>query len=313
MNPKLTFEEKKQIAKLLQDAYEKFNSWQKVANVCGISDSTAHMMSSMKYDTKGDDAWMKVKASLSHMPDSSTGWVIAETANKKSITRLLNLAKDRSMWVPIAENGGAGKSVATKLYYTADKSQSVFRIECRKWGRREFLQKWCRSLGLNPDNGLKTIDDLIEMITDFFKVRAKSKPQQIVDQINSLKPAALTSLIFIHNECEGFLSVVPVGTGNLEKTIKNGVRYNIDGFDELDSRLGRNYIHLNGYTIDDVIKICEANGVKSREIQSRIFEECHPVRKQIGDGAGKHHVRFVEDCRRIRRCVERELLKANLN
>lgn len=313
MNIKLTLDEKKEVALLLETAYKKYNSWVKVANVCGISETTAHMMAKMKYQTQGDDAWLKVKAALSQFPDESNGWVIADTANKRAITRLLHLAKDKCMWVPLAEKGGAGKSTATKMYYNADKTQSVFRIECRKWGRKEFLQKLCRTLGLNPDQGNKSIDELIEMITDFFKVRSKSKPQLIIDQTNSLKPAALTSLIFIYNECEGFLSVVPVGTGNLEKTIKNGVKYNTDGFDELDSRLGRNYIHLNGYTRDDVNKICEANGVTNKDIQKRIFEECNPIRKQMGDGTNKQFMQFVEDCRRIRRCVERELLKAEFN
>lgn len=307
---KLTLDEKQQIAILLQRAYKKYKSWIKVSNVCDISETAAHMMASLKYNTKGDDAWLKVKAALSHEAGDN-GWQIAETANKKSIIRLLNVAKEKSLWVPLAENGGSGKSTATKVYYTNDRSQSVYRIECRKWGRREFLQRVCRTLGLNPDQGNKSVDELIEMITDFFIVRAKTKPQLIIDQINSLKPASLTSLIFIYNECEGFLSVVPVGTRNLEKVIKQGVKFNTDGFDELDSRLGRNYIHLNGYSIDDVKKICEANGVTSAAVVKEIFEECSPVRKKVG--SGNEFIRFVEDCRRIRRCVERELLKAQLN
>jgi hypothetical protein len=309
---KLTLSEKKDVAKLLSNAYTKYKSWNKVANACGISESAAFQMAKLQYNTTGDAAWLKVRAALGGSDDAN-GWVIADTANKKTIIRLLKLAKEKSMWVPLAEKGGSGKSTATKIYYREDTSASVFRIECRKWGRREFLCKVCRTLGLNPDQGVKTIDELIEMITDFFKGRAKSKPQLIIDQCNSLKPAALTSLIFVYNECEGFLSVVPVGTGNLEKTIKNGVKYNTDGFDELDSRLGRNYIHLTGYTEEDVYRICEANGVTDKKRQKDVFEEAQPTRKQVSGSNGQHYVRVVEDCRRIRRIVEREILKANLN
>jgi type II secretory pathway predicted ATPase ExeA len=307
----LNLNEKQDIAKLLKKAYDKHKSWDKVANVCSISETAVHMMANMKYHTKGDDAWLKVKAALDHAPDNSNGWQIVDTANKRTLIRLFNLAKEKSLWIPVAENGGAGKSTASKIYYSNDKSDSVYRIECRNWGKKEFLQKICSTLGINPFNAHYSVDGLVELATNTLKLRAKTKPQIIIDQANSLKPQALTVLIPIFNECEGFLSVIPIGTDNLEKVIKKGVKFKTDGFDELDSRLGRNYIHLNGYTLDDVVKICAANGVTASHVQKQIFEECDPTRKIIGEN--KTSVRFVTDCRRIRRCVEREVIKASMN
>lgn len=311
MIPKLTQSDKQQIAATIQKAIIHHKSASRVAAVCSVSEATISQMVKMKYQTQGDDMWLKVKAALDQSP--GTGWVIAETRNHKDVVRILQLAKTKGLWLPISEKAGAGKTTATKWYFSNDNSQSIFRMECRKWGRKEFLHRLCRTLGINPDSGRKTHDELIEEIADFFKMRSLFKPQLIIDQANSLKPAALISLIYLYNECEGLMSCVILGTENLEKVIKRGVKYGVDGFDELDSRVGRNYLHLPGFTLHDVMKICDVNGLSDKGKQKEIFEECKPIHKLLNEGAAKQQIRVVEDGRRIKRCIERELMRNELN
>jgi predicted metal-dependent peptidase len=105
------------------------------------------------------------------------------------------------------------------------------------------------------------------------------------------------------------MGMVAFGTEALAKMIKKGVKYNKEGFDETDSRLGRRYITLPGSTMADVSKICKANGITDDDRIAAIFNECSPIKKSEGG----RMVTVVEDHRRIKRIVLRELLKQQNN
>jgi type II secretory pathway predicted ATPase ExeA len=131
------------------------------------------------------------------------------------------------------------------------------------------------------------------------------KPLLIIDEADKLRPAALRSLIPLYNNLEGQLGLVIMGTDNLEKEIKRGVKFNQKGMDEIDSRFGRNFIHLMGATKNDVVRICEANGITDKALAAALFKECEPRQVQV---QGQHTL-VIEDLRRLKRCVEREQLR----
>ncbi len=141
-------------------------------------------------------------------------------------------------------------------------------------------------------------------VIDFFQQRAKYKPLLIIDEADKLRPAALRSLIPIYNELEEQLGMVIMGTDNLEKEVKRGVRFDKKGFDEIDSRFGRNFIHLVGATQKDVADICAANGITDTVLQTSIFKECEPRQIMVQNQPRT----VVEDLRRVKRAVQRELL-----
>lgn len=305
---KLTLEEKKEIALLIKKAHEKFKSWEKVANKCNISSATVLLMSQLKYDTKTDDAWLKVQTAL--QLSQQDGWAICtETKNFRDVIKVLQMARNRAMWIPISEVAGSGKTTALNYYYETDKSGSLYHLRCRSWGRKDFLQALCRTLGINPYQAGRKDDDVMETIIEFIISSRTSKPQIVIDQSNSLKSGGLTSLIHLFNGTEGFLSCILVGTENLKKRIQSGVKHQVDGYDELESRLGRSYIHLQGYTMADCQKICQINGITDKEVQKKVFEECSPVRKIVKEAGKEIPVRFVNDCRQIKRKVEKYLEK----
>ena len=135
-------------------------------------------------------------------------------------------------------------------------------------------------------------------------------PMLILDQVNSLKPSVLKFLIHLYNALEDEMSVVIVGTENLEKQIKRGVKLDRDGYDEIDSRFGRNYIHLLGAFKSDVAKICQANGLMDKALHKAIYQECGPAVKSVGEEEAKVQIEVVEDMRRVKRAIKREQITA---
>src|SRR6218665_1232334 len=94
---------------------------------------------------------------------------------------------------------------------------------------------------------------MAETIVGFFKQKAtECQPILILDEANKLNASSLRLIIPLYNELKGDIGLVIVGADDLEKHIKSGVRRNVRGYDELDSRLGRRFMHLLGATEKDV-------------------------------------------------------------
>jgi hypothetical protein len=139
------------------------------------------------------------------------------------------------------------------------------------------------------------------------------RPVLLIDEADKLKPGAMRTLIPLFNRTKDRLGLILSGTENLEKEIKAGVRHSKKGYDELESRFGRTYIHLNGVTEKEVMDICVANGISSNEVIANIWGEMEkvskPVMVQTSKGMSQRMVDFVEDFRRLERLIKRENLK----
>ena len=238
---------------------------------------------------------------------STTTWQVVETSNIKMVSNLLAAAKSQSLFMGISDIAGCGKSCITKLFARNYATQGVFYLECSNWGRRDFLTFLCESAGIE-----RKVSDAhtIPLIVRFFNDHASLKPLLILDEADKLKSAALQVLIPLYNGCEGQLGVMISGVPNLEKQFKTGVLRNRQGYDELSSRFGRRFFKLPGTQRDEVFEICRVNGIVNKKTQEAIFKECEPSSVVIKDTEGKEViVQKVYDMRRLRRIVERELLK----
>ena len=301
----MTEKQKSDILAHIEADKTRLGSYAKVATKCGISETTISQLRNGKYATDGDDIWYKIATALGVSLQESA-WAIVQITNTRLIHAMLDSAKSRSLFIGISHKAGSGKSAATTTFETANKATGVFRLACREWGRREFLFRLCQCLGIDSERKYSTSDDgMIEAISDFFNQRSGIRPLLILDEADKLKPFALRSLIPIYNECENRLGLVICGCDNLEMEFNRGVRYNKKGYDEMASRFGRKFIHLTGCTEGDVSRICAANGITSGKAQKAIFEECDPIATYINN----QNIKVVHDIRRIRRIVERELMK----
>jgi len=199
--------------------------------------------------------------------------------------------------------GGAGYvgSHVVDVFLANNRRNGTFKINCKEWNGRVFLAEIIREIGAEMPKGYASVNSMIESISEAFKRMAYMHPLLILDQANSLKSSSMRTLIHLFNECEDILALVILGTDNLEYEIKRGVRLNKPGYDEIDSRFGRKYIHLIGATLADTRKICEVNGITDKEVQSRIFHDCEPSRITIEEGKT---ILAVEDIRRLKRLIK---------
>lgn len=317
MTAKLTTQDKEHIVALIVDKEKQLGSFRSVATHCNVSPATISQMAENKYDTKGDAMWITVGSALGWK--LSTGlltrtWTSVETADYKIVARLLADAKNNSLFMPISDYAGIGKTESLKMFADLQKHNAVYYIRCRDWGKKEMLEQLCRTLGIDAGRGFKTPNTLIDLIIEFFQQRSLMRPLLIMDEADKVKPRGLCALlIHLYNECEDATGVVIAGTENLEKEIKRGVQYSVKGYDELDSRLGRKYIKLIGCTLTDVTRICEANGLSDSNKIKEIFFECKPVRKQVRIAGKEQIIQVITDLRRLKRMVVRETIKTTQN
>ncbi len=300
----LTQNQKEEILKLVEDEKHRLGSYRAVANKCKISEAAISQLRKGSYGADGDDIYNTIALALNYEYDVSS-WKIAETTNFKIVMEVLQDAKHESMFMGIAHRAGSGKTATSNIYLATNRRNGVFKIDCKEWSGRAFLDTIAREIGAETAKGYTSVNAYIDSISEAFKKMAHLKPLLILDQANSLKSSALRSIIHLFNECEDILGLVILGTDNLETEIKRGVRLNKTGYDELDSRFGRKYIHLIGATLNDCRKICEVNGITNREVQSEIFAQSMPSRVQIEDGKG---ILAVEDIRVIKRKIKGHLL-----
>lgn len=301
----LTQNQKNEVLQLVEDEKQRLGSYRAVANKCKISEATISQLRKGSYAAEGDDIYQTIALALGYEFDMGT-WNIADITNYKIINEVLTDAKQEAMFMGIAHKAGSGKTATSNLFLATNRRNGAFKINCKEWSGRNFLSEVAREIGAEMPKGYLSTNTLIEAISESIKKMAYLKPLIILDQANSLKPSAMRSLIHIYNECEDVLGLVVLGTDNLEYEIKRGVRLNKTGYDEIDSRFGRRYIHLIGATLSDTRKICEANGVTDREIQNDIFNQCSPSRIQIEDGKS---IMAVEDIRVIKRKIKGYLLQ----
>jgi AAA domain len=301
----LTIQDKENIAALIEQNKRSLGSYDKVANKCDVSVAAIVQLKDGNYNVKGNGMWLRVGAALGFRRNNE--WTLANIRNTRDVQTVLQDAKNGSLWFPISDNAGSGKTEACKSFYTANRDNHVFYIECRNWGTRAFINKLCKNLGIAV-KGTESVDDCLESVIEFFQARRYSRPLLIIDQANSLRPSVIPRIsIPLYNETQGGLGVVVLGTDALKKIITNGVKYDKDGFDETESRFERKYIGLLGCQLADIEKICSVNGIPDAKKAAAIFEECEPVREKISE---KHYVRVVKDLRRVRRIIERENRRA---
>jgi transcriptional regulator with XRE-family HTH domain len=287
------------VTELINKEKQKLGSYSAVANKCGVSEATISQVLSGKYGADGDAMLHKIAHALG-LDEEDANWNIAPIGNWNTIVKLAETARKKSMFIAISEKAGSGKTATLKDIYKQSKD-GVYYLQCREWGKREFMRNLCKSLGIATPTGYASNDEVGELVFEYFAKRRSKKPLLIIDEADKLKPAALRFMIPLYNELEDKLGVLIAGTENLEKEIKRGVRFAGKGFDEIDSRFGRKFIHLIGATQVDVSNICKANGILSSDDHKAIFEECGTVTRSLEN----RDIKVVEDLRRLKRIIQR--------
>lgn len=299
--------QKNEIVQTIQEEKKRLGSYMRVATKVGVSEATISQMINGNWDNIKGTMWQKVATQLGM---NAKHWHIAETLSFKQITNYVKATKERSLFMAISCKAGSGKTATLKTFAEQNKGQSVFYLQAREWSKRDFLMELCRILGVDTGKGYTSVDKLGLKAIDFLSNRKGKNPLLIIDEADKLKPSALRWFITLYNELEDEIGVIIAGTENLEKTIKRGVKYNLLGFDEIDSRFGRKFINdIVGARLTDVEMICQANGITDKDLIKNIFQELKP--KEITTAGGT--AEFIDDLRRLKRIIQRELLTLEIS
>ncbi|WP_080058325.1 ATP-binding protein [Spirosoma aerolatum] len=302
----LTPVQKDEIARLLVLEKEKLGSWDRVANKVAASEATVshNMQDPAKWDRVSHTMWAKVAGKLGYTL-TDTAWKFVSTTNTEVMFELLDRAQNEQLFMAVSHPAGQGKSAGTQLYRLAKKG--VFYIECKEsWSHKMFVIKMAETLGIKVDR--MSVAVLTDLIVGYLKEQAiKTRPLLIVDEANKLNPASLRLFIPLFNELQDEIGLVLIGAHDLERRIKEGVRRDARGFDELESRLGRTYYRLVGVFEHDVTAICAANGVTDPAAQKRCWNRLHPERKSIN---GTYHLVSTMDLRVLKQAIKHERLRA---
>ncbi|OWP83224.1 hypothetical protein BWK59_11650 [Flavobacterium davisii] len=299
------------IIQLVELWEKKLGSQKKVAEKCGINHGALSTILAGKYGADESKMLTKIAVALGY---KESNWQIVPTINNyRTIAKVVNDAKNESMWFAISNPAGSGKTKTLEHLFNQDETGSVILIQCEEWSGRQFLMQLIKkTVGEEIKGKYKTNMELIQLLSDFFNEKQFDKPVLLIDEADKLRPAAFRALIPLYNKTEDRLGVVLSGTENLEKEIKAGVRLNKKGFDEVHSRIGRNFITLKGANENDVNAICLANGITPEKYQA-IWFELEKVNKMVRvrteQGEKDAIVEFATDLRRLYRIIKREKIK----
>ena len=295
----------------VEQAAKELGSKSAVARKCDVSPATITNTITNEQQKVTDAMWTKIATALGYSFNAT--WNLVDTANTAMIRAILSDAQRKSLCLAIADDAGMGKSASLQAFKKADTTGAVFYIQCKEWSAKDFSIKIAQSLGLIlPTTKMGNIKGKAVEITDriIAAIKTKSateKPILILDEADKLKPSALRIIIPLYNELtdSGECAIVLTGTRSLEKKIKSGIAHDREGFDEIDSRLGRIYLRLRGANKADFQAICNANGLESTKAQNEVWQKLE--KRTITQGATSEEATY--DLRKMKRLIEVAILK----
>ena len=300
--------QKKQVADRLIEESVRLGSWAKVATYVNANIATVsrNMAKEENWGNVSDAMWAKVAGVLG-ISLSTQEWQYAETTNVQIMRSVLKNAQENALFMAVSHTAGHGKTAGCNLFRQDDTQGAVFYIECQEsWSHKRFVEKLAELCGIRT--GKATVADLLEQITNFFhRKTAEARPILIIDEANKLKPSSLRLIIPLYNELQDEIALVIIGAHDLRDHIKRGVRRDVRGYDEMESRLGRSYMPLYGILKSDVVAVCAANGVSDQAKQELIWNEMKPAQQAIN---GRYVNVATEDYRRLKLLIKSERNRA---
>lgn len=264
----MQLETKNQIKELLKTYISSKGSQNKAANsLNGVSSALLSQIMNDNWDLISEDMWRNIAWQIGH--NEKPQWQIVETADFRTINKLLKDAKNNSNVLAIIGSAGSGKSKTAELF--TNSNPNTYLISCSEfWNRKYFLAEVLRVMGRDY-SGLTVAEMMFEVVKI---LKNKETPVLILDEADKLTDQVLHFFITLYNQLEDRCGIVLMATDHLDKRLKKGIRLNKKGYNEIYSRLGRKCIELKGVLYTDVINVCAANGVDDKKTITDIWEDC---------------------------------------
>jgi Cdc6-like AAA superfamily ATPase len=289
----MTTEQKKEIQSALKNYVDSFPSQRKaVETLSNCSEATIIAILTNKWESVGEKMWLSIGKQLGV---GKRRMKLVETLCFQTLILYYSIAKEEGATFAMVGGGGFGKSVAGEWYSANNRDKNVFYLECAEfWNKKYFLQKLLQAMSINPF-GLN-VPEMMETIVR--EMRRRNQPLVILDEIDKLQEPVLKFFITFYNQLNGLCGFVWTSTDAIEKKITKGINKRAVGYQELFSRIGASFIQLPPVTKEEVLAICQANGINDREVINTIANEVHQLGgdlRRIERNFLKNEVRALRD------------------
>lgn len=244
---------KQRIAAALRNYCGRYGSQSKAAKALKMSAPMISQMLTGDWDKIADQQWLAAAAGMGFRGER---WEAVETADFRTLVAILDDARENSLAMAITGAAGTGKTFAVRHF--AETRGDVFVVSCDSyWTRKDFVEELLAAMGEDPA-GL-TLAGLTRKAVR--RLRTTDRPLVVLDEADKLSDKVLCAFVTLYNALEGICGIVMVATSHLDKKLRGGVRRNKQGYNEIWSRLGRRCVALDGVSAQDVVMVCQANGV----------------------------------------------------
>lgn len=274
-----------------------------IARRCDISDTSLSQFRSGKYGANESNLSEKIAAALHYQGNNVK--VVDSVYSYRQVQSYFNLAKKYNEWVCISSPSGSGKTQSLIDLYNIHSDGSVIYIKCREWSRRKLLTSIIQALGEKASRYMDN-DDLLNLVVQKFNRMAERNPVLIIDDAGKLTNNALRVFIHLYDDTKDRMGAIVAGTETLADRIRR-CEGRVEGFGELNSRLGRKFFELKGARKADVTKICKAYGISDSETIQKIWGSLSKKEKPVDEGVGKAW--FATDLREMKSMIKTELIR----
>ena len=259
--------QKEEIREALRRYVAKYPSQNKAAqSLRGISAATLSAILGGKWENISADMWRNLQAQVGDMGQAE--WQTAETTASQEMRFALEDAQRWKNVTWVVGEAGCGKAT-TARQYEAEHSE-VFYILCSEDMRRgDFIRDIARRIGIRTDG--QTLRDSLDAITS--ALVQMEHPLLVFDEADKLNERVFHYFIDLYNRLEERCGIVFFSTAYIKRRMRNGLRYDKKGYNEIDSRIGRKFFELEPTRPNDVYAVCTLNGVTDKDRISEIIRE----------------------------------------
>lgn len=228
-----------------------------------VSNGYISLMLNENWDNISDDAWRNVQKQVCNTDQ----WKIVETRGYKYLNQLFTDARLYANTYGIIGNTGYGKTQTTDQLT----NDNVFVVKSNEYfTSRAFLEELLRLMGKSGYGG-----SLASMMNVIINTLLKlESPLIIIDEADKLNDKVLYFFISLYNALEDKCGLIIMATPYLKKRIDDGVSKNKKGYQEIYSRIGRNFLEVPKPSKNDVSAICMANGISDAITIIEIYNKC---------------------------------------
>ena len=285
----ITNDQKSRIQHQLDAHCARYGSQNKAANALkGVSVAVISDIRNGKWDRISDDMWRKLESQLVVKGE----WKVYGTSAYNQMSCYLDGCKNDQLVMWVVAPAGTGKSTAAVDF--RNKNRNVFILTCSEdMNKTSFVKELASVIGVKSDC-LSVRETLAAIVKELVRM---DRPVLVFDEADKLTDRVLYFYVSLYNALEGKCGMMLLSTHAIRRRMENGIIRQKKGYDELESRIGRQFVPLKAVTSAEVAEICRVNGLDSHEAISKVTQEASEVNN---------------DLRRVKRSVYKELQQLTL-